>query len=107
MTEEPIDAQIFKFPEKDKIAWHHIAPAIRNVALERSGSQEVADIVVNSVEQIYLRCVPSPIKCRTDSIESVRKDLIEAIHQITGNLLAEAAVAVTYLEMSMKEQSNE
>lgn len=92
-------AQILDFPEKSQIAWRHIEPAIRGVVMERSGSQEIVEKVARVAEQIFTDCVPNPIIYRTDSMEAACEDLVDAIHQIAGKMMAEVAVLAAEVEI--------
>lgn len=92
-------AEIFEFPEKSMIAWHHVAPAVRNIALERSGSQEIAARVVDAVGQAYERSVPASFTLRSDSVESMRDDAAAMLNQVVGALVAEITTFATDAEM--------
>ena len=115
-------AQIFDFTEKSQLAWHHIAIAVRKAALERSGSREIADRVVETVRHAYERSVPAKLNLQLEPTQSrpvvdlspfirthpkERPQLLDEhvqifsdhLHKIVGALVAELTVIATDAEM--------
>lgn len=67
-------AQIFEFPENSGIAWHHIAPHVRQLALEQSRSSVIAERVVETVRQAYERSVPAKFSFQPEPDQSKPED---------------------------------
>jgi len=94
-----MSAKLFNFPDKEKITWHHIAPAVHEIALERSCSQVIVARVVDVVRQAYERSVPPSFAFNGDSIEAIREEATEHLHQIVGAMIAELTMSATDAEM--------
>ena len=92
-------AQVFGFPEKEGIAWHHLAPIVRQAALDRSGSAVIADRIVDVVGQAVKRSLPTKLKLSTESVDAMRNDVNAIYQQIVGAVVSELITLATDAEM--------
>lgn len=96
-------AQLFQFPDSSQLAWAHIKLAVRVVAYERSGSNEIADRVLEKVEHAYNHCIPESFTLRCDSVENMLHDAKKMLHQVVGGMLVEITTLATDAEMLLIE----
>ena len=92
-------AQLFQFPDSSQLSWAHMMSAVRVVAYERSGSNAIADRVLEKVEPAYKRCIPISVELRSDSVESMREDVTAMLNTVVAAILKEITTLATDAEM--------
>jgi hypothetical protein len=93
-------AEIHQLPSRPDREWRHIADHLRAGVLQRTGSSEIADAVVERCKEIVERVVPQPWQFN----EAPPDDVMHTLLLIVGGFIGEVGLLVEEIELMKGQQ---